>query len=333
MRILPLDPADAATISACHDIHIAAVFADNLPEPPLSPTAFGTRLTLSRAGSRTEAWFVPGTEAGTVAAWCRLELTAQENPHLALLDLRVDPARRRGGLGTALLRHAAGQAAADGRVSLRGTVQQGSAGEAFARQAGAAPGIEDVRRMLELRAIPAGAVQRWCQAAAGYSLVRWEGLTPDERLDQVAALRNAMNDAPRDAGVEAAAWDGRRVRSHADAYAARSGLRRYSLGAIHDRTGEMAAMTAMSVDPGVPDWGLQSFTAVARPHRGHRLGLFVKAAMLQWLAEAEPQLERVVTENAASNRHMIAINEELGYRVWGGPYRRVELPVASVVEA
>jgi GNAT superfamily N-acetyltransferase len=125
---------------------------------------------------------MPGAQARTVAAWCRAELSTQENRNLALLDLVVDPARRRGGLGTALLRHAAGEAAADGRVSLRGTVQEGSAGEAFARQAGATQGMTDIRRVLELRAIPAGQVARLrecgVRAAAGYSLVRWEGLTP-----------------------------------------------------------------------------------------------------------------------------------------------------------
>lgn len=36
--------------------------------------------------------------------------------------------------------------------------------------------------------------------------------------------------------------------------------------------------------------------------------------MLVWLAEAEPQLTRYQTFNAADNRHMIAVNERLGYR-------------------
>jgi hypothetical protein len=40
-----------------------------------------------------------------------------------------------------------------------------------------------------------------------------------------------------------------------------------------------------------------------------------------------------VTWNAASNRHMIGVNEELGYEIWGRPYRSVELPVSSVIEA
>jgi hypothetical protein len=56
---------------------------------------------------------------------------------------------------------------------------------------------------------------------------------------------------------------------------------------------------------------------VVRDHRGHRLGLLLKAGMLLWLAETEPQLESVDTWNAESNDHMIAVNEQLGYRVMG----------------
>ena len=77
----------------------------------------------------------------------------------------------------------------------------------------------------------------------------------------------------------------------------------------------MAAVTAVEADPDNPEWGHQQLTAVIRKHRGHRLGLLVKTAMLDWLAEAEPQLERIVTGNAAVNQHMIAINDQLGYEL------------------
>jgi len=69
---------------------------------------------------------------------------------------------------------------------------------------------------------------------------------------------------------------------------------------------------------------------VTRPHRGHRLGLLVKTAMLDWLAEAEPQLERIVTGNAAVNQHMIAINEELGYELLEPLGQSYEVPVADL---
>jgi len=63
-------------------------------------------------------------------------------------------------------------------------------------------------------------------------------------------------------------------------------------------------------------------------YRGHRLGLHVKVAMLEWLAEAEPQVRRVVTDNAVDNKHMIAVNDELGHRVTD-QFQRFELDVAA----
>jgi len=39
--------------------------------------------------------------------------------------------------------------------------------------------------------------------------------------------------------------------------------------------------------------------------------------MMLWLAEVEPELAVVDTFNAQSNDHMIAVNEELGYRAMG----------------
>jgi RimJ/RimL family protein N-acetyltransferase len=77
----------------------------------------------------------------------------------------------------------------------------------------------------------------------------------------------------------------------------------------------MAALTRVAVDPAYPAWGYQGITAVTRPHRGHRLGLLTKAAMLEWLMEAEPRLERIETTNAQANSYMIAVNEVLGYEL------------------
>ncbi|HTU06644.1 MAG TPA: GNAT family N-acetyltransferase, partial [Trebonia sp.] len=90
-----------------------------------------------------------------------------------------------------------------------------------------------------------------------------------------------------------------------------------------------AGLTQVYIDPGVPSWGYQGLTAVTRPHRGHRLGLLVKAAMLDWLAEAEPALERIQTGNAASNAFMIEVNETLGYRLLEPAWQLYQLPVTE----
>jgi RimJ/RimL family protein N-acetyltransferase len=140
---------------------------------------------------------------------------------------------------------------------------------------------------------------------------------------------NAANDMPRDVGEEEEVWDAERVRDQVDGLRARRGRHVYTIAALHAASGEMAAITDVEADPESPTWGDQLLTAVTRPHRGHRLGLLVKAAMLEWLAVAEPQLERIITGNAAVNQHMIAINEQLGYELLEPPTQSYELPVAN----
>ena len=125
---------------------------------------------------------------------------------------------------------------------------------------------------------------------------------------------SAWADMPRNAGEDAQRWDEHRVRLDERRMAAQ-GLRWYTVAARSLASGELAAFTQLGVDPAVPSWGLQELTAVARPHRGHRLGLLVKVAMLELLAEREPALAQIITGNADANQHMIAINAQLGFEV------------------
>ena len=96
-----------------------------------------------------------------------------------------------------------------------------------------------------------------------------------------------------------------------------SGFRFYRIVARHRDSGELAGLSVVTVDREDPRIGDQQDTSVVRSHRGHRLGQLLKADMMRWLAEVEPQLETVDTFNAESNDHMVAVNERLGYRVMG----------------
>jgi RimJ/RimL family protein N-acetyltransferase len=130
--------------------------------------------------------------------------------------------------------------------------------------------------------------------------------------------------------VEDEVWDAARVREYDDIREQR-GRHVYSVAAVHDATGALAALTDVEADPDAPEWGHQLLTAVLREHRGHRLGLLVKTAMLEWLATAEPQLERIDTGNAAVNQWMIAINEQLGYELLPPQVQSYELAVADAL--
>lgn len=151
-------------------------------------------------------------------------------------------------------------------------------------------------------------------AACGYTLVSWDGPAPGDAVAEVAALNAAMADAPRETGQDAPSWDVERVRLDERRVAA-MGLRAHVVAARAPGTGDLAALTQLGVHHDRPGWGFQELTAVARPHRGHRLGLLLKLAMLDLLAAKEPALTRIITRNAAGNEHMIAINHRLGFGV------------------
>jgi RimJ/RimL family protein N-acetyltransferase len=332
MRIEAGNPADQVTLEAYFEVRRAALEADD----PLGPPASLRRLRgwLEHPVEPAEAWGGVDEVTGTVTGWYLLARPRRENLDRAYLDLYVHPAARRSGIGTALLRHAAGQAQRAGRSVLAGGVLQESAGAAFAAAAGAAPGLVDARRLQVISEIPAGQVaalrEQAARAAAGYSLLRWDGRVPEEYLARYAALENAMADAPHDAGDEPETWDADRVREQQDSRE-RRGRHVYTLAAQHDASGDLVAVTAVEPGQDTPGWGHQLLTAVTREHRGHRLGLLVKTAMLDWLARAEPGLDRIVTENAAINQHMIAINEALGYRLLSPGEQTCELPVAAAL--
>ncbi len=341
MRIQRVDLADPDVMRACHAVQVAAHDADDPDgDPPSSLSLFSALMARSWTCDPVEAWYVPADELGPasqdipVAAFCRLMMQDLENRGRMFVNPIVHPAFRRHGIGRALLQHAAQRAKADGRANLDGVVAQGSAGEVFAQKLGATPGIIDARRFLHLRKVQASRFAELRAEAAehakGYSLVSWPGRTPENELGRVAGVMNAMNDAPREEGLfEDDIWDADRVRERGDMQVRFAGNREYSIAAIRDATGEMAALTQLFVDPADPDWGHQGLTGVTRPHRGHRLGLLTKAAMLEWLATAEPQLEHIETNNAAVNSYMISVNEALGFELSEPSFQFYALPAAQ----
>lgn len=335
MRIERFDPgaASEARLRACLDLVNSGHAVDDPNVPPVSFRRFRGWWTRGFADIPQQIWLA-SDPAGTLIGCYLLQTPERDNRTNAFLDLFVAPAVRRQGIGTALLAHAAGQARQAGRTLLMSSARVGSPGGEFAASIGARPEMDEIRRVLdvgpELHARLPGLRADAEARAAGYSVRRWIGMTPDAIIDSIAALNNAMADAPHGENEEPMEWDADRVRRE-DERAIEDGIPCYSVAAIHDATGAAAALTQVFVDPDITGWAWQGLTAVVREHRGHRLGTLVKVAMLEWLAEAEPQVRHSVTFNAAPNKHMIAVNEQLGHRI-SDMFRMFELEVDTAAK-
>lgn len=334
MRIEQYDPkTDEDRLRACHEMIISAQPEDDPNVPPPSLGMLRGWLAHDFPDTLLECWFAT-TDSGAPLGCYAMELPQRDNRQNGFINLLAGAGSRRRGVGTALLAHAAKRAEAAGRVLLMGEARVGAPGAAFAAVVGATAGLQDARRILDvgpelyarLPVLRGGAEPH----AAGYSLRRWLGATPDDLIAGACALNSAMADAPHSDSYEPASWDADRLRA-AEERSVVQGTRAYSVAALQDRTGEMAALTQITVDPaGAPGWAYQQVTAVTRPHRGHRLGMLLKVAMLEWLATAEPQIRHIVTGNAVSNKYMIAVNEALGHRV-SDHFESFELPVEAAL--
>jgi RimJ/RimL family protein N-acetyltransferase len=308
---------DDDRLAACHQITVSGHAEDDPHVPEITWRRFQAWWRYGLASEPIETWLAASDDEQPIGCYL-LWLPERENRRNAFIALSVALARRRQGLGTALVGHAADRAEQAGRTLLMSDTRVGAPGAAFAQACAARAGIQEVRRVLRVDAgLPARVASLRASAeqhAIGYSLRTWSGMTPENLLEQASALHNAMEDAPHDASVEPLRWDSDRLRKE-EQQDIQAGMRRHSVAALADNSGKMAALTQVYVDPDQADWGYQGVTAVTRPHRGHRLGMLVKTAMLQRLSELEPQISAVETGNAASNQYMIAVNEQLGFRV------------------
>ena len=331
-HIEQFDPqTDTERLRACFDMTQAGWPVDHPDEPSWAYDSFAGKWGPGFDNAPRQTWLAVDGSGQCIGGYL-LRLPDRQNVTMAHCTLIVAPASRRRGAGTALIEHCAGQARQAGRSRLAGHARDDSPGAAFAAAAGAHGGIPEIVRILTIdEGTPARLARLRADAephAAGYQLVSWLAPTPDKFVDQVARVNSAMADAPRDPGVEPTVWDGDRVR-HAEQTMAESRLTGYSVAARHERTGEFAALTQVVTEEDTPDWGFQQITAVLAEHRGHRLGLLVKIAMLDLLRERQPGVRLIQTSNAGENAHMIAINEQLGFTI-AGVSRDWELDLAGL---
>ena len=312
-------PDDGDDVRAALEIGNAVSAAD---APWEHPTLLDHYLVHLRLGWDGE----PGTPYlmsvdGVPVARGSVSASERDNLHLAWIDVQVLPDKRRQGYGSLLLDRLVAEVRALGRTMVGTDGWESEQVLGFTAKHGLEKKAQAINRRQHLTEVSYDVVAKLYDEASGpaadYELVRIVGRVPADMSEAVVELSAAINDAPTDdLDIEDELMSVERLQAY-ESSVIEQGHRLYRLVARHRETGALGGHTVVAVDERRPALGEQHDTAVARAHRGHRLGLLLKAGMLIWLAVTEPQVETIDTWNAESNDHMIGVNELLGYRVMG----------------
>ncbi|MEU8779340.1 GNAT family N-acetyltransferase [Streptomyces sp. NPDC048606] len=273
-----------------------------LPEPDATPV--GRRL----------GWTASDADGDPVGQ-ASLRLFVEEGQrHLAELDVRVPPAARRRGAGSLLLDTAVAAAREDARTCVVAQADADSPGAAFLVAKGFRAALALTYARLPLAEADRAALTALAERPhAGYRLVAWEGMVPDELADTFVASRRAMDDMPMGAvSYGTVVWDLDRVAAAVAAVAARGDLL-HTVAAVDASDGSVAGFTELVV-PGSGTGDAQHYgTAVLPEHRGHGLARAMKAASILRARQHHPHLEGLLTDTADNNPHMRRVNDDLGY--------------------
>ena len=317
MDIRELDAEDTPTVTAAVDLVNAARKVDAPFAHPETVTGYAGMMRHGWDGDAPRTYVA--WDAGVLAGLVQVYVTDWDNRHLAWVDLVVHPDLRRRGRGSSLLGFCKEQTRALGRTSLGCDGWDNDVTHGFAARHELPRKGSAIMRRQVLGSLDRARLERLydeaAAASASYELLRIAGSSPADMLDAVAEMTVAINDAPTDdLDIEDEVFPVERIVAYERAQQAR-GHRLYRVVARHRDTGALAGHTVVAVESERPAIGDQHDTSVVGAHRGHRLGLRLKADMLRWLGDVEPALETVDTWNAESNDHMVAVNELLGYRV------------------
>jgi GNAT superfamily N-acetyltransferase len=295
-----------------------------------------TRMFVARAGGR-------------IVGSASYESEPGDDPRTVWVRVDVLPGHRRRGVGTALARKLDSVAATDGiRKAISYTASPDAPGARIVPPTGygSVPAenpevqfllangyrLEQVERCSRL-ALPtpttASLPVSIARSGTDFALHTWVDHTPEQWLVDMANLRQRMSTEEPSAGLDEPEdlWSVKRLVEHEERQLL---SRRTHLTAAveHLPSGRLIGFTTLSVPAETERAVTQEDTLVLPEQRGHALGMLLKIANLDHLERLYPGHSAIITFNAEENRHMLSVNEALGFVPIGyeGAWRR-DLPV------
>jgi GNAT superfamily N-acetyltransferase len=314
-RIDPLE-LDDATADRCAEISNVSARAIGLDlGAPVTGASFAGQVRYTHDDRPVDALWL-ARDDGVIVGHASMDLPTWDNQHMGLVFCSVHPDHLGRGIGTQLLEAQVAAVEAAGRSMLLTFAFRDGPTARLLPEHGFEAAQGTAQRRLRPQEFDYDAIQAYADEASthaeDYELVRLDGPAPEEWLPHLVEVFESISDAPLDdIDLTPDSYPVERVRNYERAMAAR-GQHLYRLMARHRGTDAWAGHTILCVDEQRPGVAMQEDTTVVGAHRGHRLGMWLKATMLLWMRDAEPGLETIDTWNAETNAHMIAVNDKLG---------------------
>lgn len=272
---------------------------------------------------------------GAVVGRAKFETQADDDADAVWLSVGVLPQYRGRGIGSALaqtlesLTIAAGKTKALAYVAVQdapgermlsptgfGTIPADADDVRFSVARGYS--FEQVERISRLP-LPVSKLDSLLSAAVersgpDYVIHTWENAAPGRWHADIALMATRMSTDAPSAGLEEPedVWTVERVVA-ANARNAASPRTPFEAVVEHVPSGHLVGFTVLSVPAQQTRTVDQYATLVLREHRGHGLGMLLKVANLVHLQQLAPGHPSIITFNAEENRHMLSVNEALGF--------------------
>lgn len=291
---------------------------------------------VTRASVRTsnpiigvENWV--GVLDGTLIAFVDMLFPRNENLQNVHFEGIVHPSCRGRGIGATMYDHVCSRAQRHnrGKLSTTALASLDSQGEVldgpgirFCQQRGLSQVLSNIRRQIDMDTVSPqhlAQLRSNCEeSGSAYRLVTWMDTADEQYAADLAYLQGRMaTDSPREnLDWEATPQDVRRWRG-VETMALRRKRTTYYAAAVHRESDRLVAWTSIMFNKHQREHAMQQTTIVDPQHRGHRLGMAIKVTNIEAVRRNEPALRYIHSENAASNRHMVAINDALGFEPFG----------------